>query len=490
MTNIYRDIAERTGGDIYIAVAGPVRTGKSTFIKRFSELLMLPNIPEGHLRSRVVDELPQSGAGRTIMTTQPKFVPSEAVNVTLEEGVSCNLRLVDCVGYLIPEVLGHMDGENPRMVTTPWFDHDIPFTEAAEVGTTKVIVEHSTVCLVMTTDGSITEIPRSNYLEAEEKAINAAKGTGKPFVVVVNSTDPKGDTARRTAGEIAEKYGVIAAPMDVKTMNQGELKELLTRILYAFPLKLLSVEIPSFMRALPKEHPLIKSVLETIGRLSPELNAVGDYEKLRAALGELEDFKKASLEEAELGAGNVRIALEPEEGIFYRLLSEECGLAIEDDYALLSAIKEFAAAKKAYDRIEGALKQAEQTGYGVVSPSLSEMELLEPEIVRQGTRYGVRLRAKATGLHVIRVDIDTEVNPIVGTEEQANNLVSYLEKAAAADPASVWEISFFGKSLLDLVSEGMKGKLGGMPEPVQQRMQNTIERMVNNGCNGLICIML
>ena len=474
MKDIYKDIAERTGGDIYIAVAGPVRTGKSTFIKRFSELLLLPHMENEYEKDRLTDELPQSGAGRSIMTTQPRFVPAEAVNVTFEEGVSCRCKLIDCVGYMFPGAVGDREGEGPRMVTTPWFDHDIPFSQAAEVGTTRVIEEHATISIVMTTDGTITDIPRESYLEPERQAIEAAKAAQKPFVVVVNSVEPESETARSLAEELSESYGVSAVAMDVKAMSGQELRDLITRILYAFPVKLVEISVPGFLRALSGESPLMEGVLALLRELSPEVQTVGDCEKLVTGMQTLNHFKKAEWEGADLGTGTVTLVLTPEESMFYTLLSEETGVDIADDFALFSAIREFAAAKRAYDRLSNALEEAEQTGYGVVTPSMEEMELMEPEMFRQ-------------------VDPVTNMpsnSAILSLAEQAKNLMEHLNAARQEDVNALWQTSFFGKTLQDMVTENMQGKLGGMPVNVQQKMQGTIERMVNEDCNGLICILL
>ena len=358
-------------------------------------------------KDRLTDELPQSGAGRSIMTTQPRFVPAEAVNVTFEEGVSCRCKLIDCVGYMVPGAVGDREGEGPRMVTTPWFDHDIPFSQAAEVGTTRVIEEHATISIVMTTDGTVTDIPRESYLEAERQAIEAAKAAQKPFVVVVNSVEPESETAKSLAEELAENYGVSTVAMDVKAMSGQELRDLITRILYAFPVKLVEISVPGFLRALSGESPLMEGVLAMLRELSPEVQTVGDCEKLVKGMQTLDHFKKAEWEGADLGTGTVTLVLTPEESMFYTLLSEETGVDIADDFALFSAIREFAAAKRAYDRLSNALEEAEQTGYGVVTPSMEEMELMEPEMFRQGGRCGVRLRARAKGLHIVKVDIDT-----------------------------------------------------------------------------------
>lgn len=487
---LYQDIAKRTQGDIYIGVVGPVRTGKSTFIKRFSELLMLPNIENDYIRARVVDELPQSGAGRTVMTTQPRFIPNEAVEITLEENVTCSVRLVDCVGYMIPDAVGATEDGEARMVTTPWFDHDIPFEEAAALGTRKVITEHSTVGVLVTTDGTITDLPRESYLQAEEQAITEVQATGKPYVIVVNSADPNGDAAVQTAESIRSRYGVEPIVLNLLQLSEKTLNELLTEMLYAFPLKLINVTLPSYMRALPNAHPLLQTVLEPLTQVLESVHSVRDCTKVIECLSNMENFKPAFMESLSLGDGTAVIALRPEEGVFYSVLTDACGCEIHDDYELMSAISDFVAAKKAYDRISDALEKAKQTGYGIVPPEPSEMELLDPEIVRQGSKFGVKLHAKASGLHIVRVDIDSEVNPIVGTEQQSEALLRYLNDTFEGDPTAIWDTNLFGKSLYDLVLEGMRGKVNGMNDSVQQQMQGAIQEIVNSNCNGLVCIML
>ena len=487
---LYQDIAKRAQGDIYLGVVGPVRTGKSTFIKRFAELLLLPNIENEFVRSRVIDELPQSGAGRTVMTTQPRFVPSEAVEITLDENVTCSVRLVDCVGYMVSDAVGATENGEMRMVTTPWFDHDIPFSEAAAIGTRKVIAEHATIGILITTDGTITEIPRESYLEAEAEAIRAVQETGKPYLVLVNSSDPDGAAAEETAAYLKETFGVEPLVLNLMQLSEKTLGELLTEMLYAFPLKLMSITLPSYLNALPPTHPLLKSVLDPLREILPTVRSVRDYQRVLDALSMPERFKPALLESLSLGEGTAVIALRPEEGVFYSVLTEACGTEIHDDYELMSAISDFVAAKKAYDRISDALEKAKQTGYGIVPPDPSEMELLDPEIVRQGSKFGVKLHAKASGLHIVRVDIDSEVNPIVGTEQQSEALLRYLNDTFEGDPTAIWDTNLFGKSLYDLVLEGMRGKVNGMNDEVQQKMQGAIQEIVNSNCNNLICIMI
>lgn len=488
-TQLYEDIAMRTQGDIYIGVVGPVRTGKSTFIKRFADLLVLPNIENEHVRARMIDELPQSAAGKTIMTTQPKFVPNEAVRIALGEDRFCSVRLVDCVGYMVRGAMGHLEDETPRMVHTPWAEGALPFEEAAEIGTHKVITEHSTIGVVITTDGSITELERECYPEAEARVITELKQTGKPFVVVVNSIDPDGEAAQRVREQIETTHGVTAICLNVMMMSASQAADLLEQILLEFPLRMVEIRIPSFMRALPAEHWLMQRVLLPVTSAVPKLKSVRDYRSLIDELSNIEQFLPARLDTMLLGSGIARIVLQPEEGLFYDILGEACGCDIHDDFALMSAMKEFVQAKTEYDRIANALQQARQTGYGVVPPALEEMELEEPEIVQQGGRFGVKLRAKASGLHVIRVDIDSEISPIVGTEQQSETLVQSLMDTFESDPAAVWQTNIFGKTLYELVQDGMSGKIDSMSDHVQIKLQNTLQRIVNEGCNGLICIM-
>ena len=487
---LYSDIAKRTQGDIYIGVVGPVRTGKSTFIKRFVELLVLPNVDNEHLKARIVDEMPQSANGRTIMTTQPKFVPNEAVQLAFDDNCVCNLRLVDCVGYLVPGAVGHLENDAPRMVRTPWNDREIPFEDAAEIGTRKVMTEHSTIGVVMTTDGSITELPRENYVDAEERVIAQMQSTGKPFVIIVNSTDPEGDAAQSLRSALEQRYGASVCCVNVLQLTLTRIQELLEQILLEFPIRLIEVKLPSFMRALPKEHPLVQRVMLPVLGALPKLSRVRDYEALLRDLSSIEQFAPARVERVLLGSGVAQLSLQPEDSLFYEVLSEQCGCEIGNDFELIGKLREFVQAKSEFDRVSGALSDAKSFGYGMVPPDIDDMELEEPEIVRQGNRFGVRLKARASGMHVIRVDIDSEVNPIVGTEQQSEALVHYLTDTFETDPQAIWQTNIFGKPLYDLVREGMEGKVNRMPMEVRNRMQGTLQRIVNEGCNGLICIML
>lgn len=486
---LYRDIAERTQGDIYMGVVGPVRTGKSTFIKRFMELLIIPTINDRYERERIIDELPQSGSGKTIMTTQPKFVPNEAVHLELEDRTAFSVRMVDCVGYMVPGALGSAEEEVPRMVRTPWYDYDIPFEEAAETGTRKVITDHSTIGIVVTTDGSITQLPRSAYVDAEERVINELKSQTKPFIIILNSTHPDSEETQNLRAAMQEKYGNTVVSMDVLNMNTAQACDVIEQVLMEFPLRIMRFDIPSWMQAIPQEHWLVQRLLQPIMGVLPNLNRMRDYELALDALSDVDGFNPARAQSIELGSGNVSINVNPVEGMFYEILGEECGVEIKDDYHLMSTIKEFVAAKREFDRLSDGLSAAQRTGYGLVPPIMDEMELVEPEIIQQGNRFGVRLKARASGLHMIKVDIETELSPLVGTEEQSEELVDYLMNTFEKEPTKIWQTNIFGKSLYDLVRDSMTNKVNRMSDDVQQKLRDALQRIVNDGCNNLICIM-
>ena len=489
-SQLYQDIALRTGGDIYFGVVGPVRTGKSTFIKRFMDLMVLPGMEDEFAKARLTDELPQSGAGKTIMTTQPKFVPNQAVELFVDENVQARIRMVDCVGYMVEGAAGHVEDDMPRMVRTPWFEHDIPFEEAAEIGTRKVITEHSTIGVVVTTDGSITDIRRESYVAAEERVIRELQEQGKPFVILLNSQAPQTEVCIALAQNLEEKYGMTVLPIDVLHMDAMDIHDILHGVLMEFPIRNIRIGMPSWLSALTSEHWLLQRVLTPLYDALEDMRRMKDHPMLLAALSGMEGFEDAVLRGVSPGTGEIALELRPASGMFYSVLGEECGYQIKDDAHLIQSIKAFVQAKQEYDRLKGALDAAEATGYGMVAPSMSEMVMEEPEIVQHGGRFGVKLKARASGLHMIRVDIGAEVSPLVGTEEQSEAFMSYLRETFATNPSKIWDTDIFGKPLYDLVRENMEGKVNRLPPEAQQRLQQTIERMVNDGCNGLVCVLL
>lgn len=489
---LYHDIAKRTQGDIYIGVVGPVRTGKSTFIKRFMDALILPEIENAYIRERVVDELPQSGSGKTVMTTQPKFVPNDAVVIHIggEADAELSVRMIDCVGYMVEGALGSYEEELPRMVRTPWFSYDIPFDEAAELGTRKVITEHSTIGIVMLTDGSITGIPVEAYAPAEEKVFAELRKTGKPFAAVLNSINPNDPDVVALAESLSAKYSTDVIPLDVMNMSVEDIQRLLESVLLDFPMRTLTVEIPAWVKALGIEHPLVQSLLEMTKKAPDELSRMRDHAALAQAFNEHPDFYAPELVKVTLGDGCATYRIMPHEDVFYRILSEECGYEIQNEAQLISTIKDFVDAKREYDRVELALNAANECGYGLVPPKIDEMQLERPEIIQHGTRFGVRLKAHASGLHIIRVDLESEVNPLVGTAEQSEELISYLMDKFETKPDEIWTTNIFGKPIYDLVRDGMSSKVNRLPVEVQMKLRDTINRMVNDGCNSLICVML
>lgn len=489
---LYRDIAKRTQGDIYIGVVGPVRTGKSTFIKRFMDTLIVPEIKNEYIRERVIDELPQSGSGKTVMTTQPKFVPNDAVSLRLggDDSAELSVRMIDCVGFMVDGALGNYEEDLPRMVRTPWYEYDIPFDEAAEIGTRKVISEHSTVGIVVLTDGSITGIPQEAYSGAEEKVFEEIKRTGKPFAVILNSTHPASEETAALANRLGEKYSVDVLPVNVMDMTVDDINRLLENLLLNFPLRSVMIEMPGWLKLIDNDDPIIKSIIDPLKESMPQLNCMKDHDAIRRALSGIEDFNDAALIKLTPGDGTVLYKLTPKDNVFYRVLSRDCGYEIKDEFELMRSLKDFVAAKTEYDRIESALKSAAEFGYGLVPPKIDEMQLDKPEIVRHGNRFGVKLKAHASGLHIIRVDIESEVNPLVGTEEQGEELAGYLMNTFETNPDELWATNIFGKPIYDLVRDGMTGKVNALPPDVQMRLRETINRMVNDGCNGLICILL
>lgn len=488
--SIYKDIAERTQGDIYVGVVGPVRTGKSTFIKRFMDTLVLPNIENDAMHDRAVDELPQSSAGRTIMTTEPKFIPENAVEVQLPDNASFSVRMIDCVGYIVPSSLGYVEGDKPRMVRTPWFDHEIPFNQAAEIGTRKVITEHSTIGLVVTTDGSISDIPRDEYEEAEERVISELKELNKPFIVLLNCTYPQSDSAKNLADTLSEKYTVPVLPVNCLELTETDIKEILTQVLFEFPIREIAVDFPSWLVSLPADHWLRSAAYAAVNTAAQEMNLVRDVAILTEELKNCEYITDARVTGMKLGEGTAWISVTMNGDLFYTVLSEKTGLEIDGEQGLISRMCELAEIRRQYNKLKSALDEVEATGYGIVMPTIDELTLDEPEIVKQGGRYGVKLSASAPSIHMLKANIQTEVAPIVGSESQSEELVKYLLKEFEEDPKKIWDSNIFGKSLNELVNEGLRNKLFHMPADARMKLQETLERVINEGCNGLICIIL
>lgn len=489
-SRLYRDMAARTGGDIYLGVVGPVRTGKSTFIKRFMDMLVIPHMEDSHRRERATDELPQSAAGRTIMTTEPKFIPEQAAAISLDDVSNVRVRLVDCVGYIVPSALGYIEEDQPRMVKTPWYDEEIPFNMAAEEGTRRVINDHSTVGLVVTTDGSITDIPRSEYADAERRVVQELQALNKPFTVLLNAVNPYADSTLQLAEKLTAEYGVPVVPVNCQTMTEQEMVIVLEAVLSQFPLCQIGVLLPPWMMRLNRDHPLRCAVVDAIKSACGSVSKVGEMESVVHKIEGCEYVEGARVREIDMGTGCAGITVTLLPKLFYQILGEATGLDISDDGALMSVITEMAATCRKYEKVRSALEQVEATGYGIVMPEMEEMSLEEPEIIRQSGRYGVRLRASAPSIHMMKAQINTEVSPIVGTERQSEELVSYLLGRFEEEPVKIWESNIFGTSLYGLVNEGLHNKLVHMPEDARLKLKETVERIINEGCNGLICIIV
>ena len=487
--DIYEDIAERTGGDIYVGVVGPVRTGKSMFITKFMESLVIPNIVNKFSKERAIDELPQSAEGKTIMTTQPKFVPSEAVNINLDN-VDLNVRLIDCVGYMINGALGHEENDKPRLVKTPWDNKEIPFEDAAEIGTKKVIEDHSTIGILVTTDGSISDIPRASYLEAEERVASELIERGKPFVVVVNSTHPEAPETKNLTNTLSQKYGCEVLAINVKEMNEQDIENIFAKVLLEFPIKSIKATLPEWLQALPYDNEIIKNIVNEIKKFGDNVTKVGEVNKNAVAFAENEDFEPITVDTVKMGEGTIYYDVKPKQQLFFKVLSNECGYTIKNNFELVTYLRDLAYAKQEYDKISSALEQVKQTGYGIVEPRVEEIQLDEPQIVKQGGKYGVKLKANAPSLHIMAVDVETEVSPLVGTQSQSEDLVNYLTEQCEKDPASIWQANMFGKSLQSLVCDGIHNKVFHMPVEAQRKMRKTLGRIVNEGKGGIICILL
>ena len=487
MENIYADIAARTGGNIYIGVVGPVRTGKSTLVKRIMEALVIPGISDPYRKERARDELPQSGSGKTIMTTEPKFVPEEAVEICPDGATRLRVRLIDSVGYMIPGAVGAEEEGVPRMVTTPWYDEEIPMTQAAELGTKKVMADHSSIGLVVTTDGTITDIPREDYVEAERRAITDMRRTGKPFLVVINSRNPEGQAAQDTARYIREQFGVEPMVVDGQTLDAEGIGKMLRSLLYTFPMTELRVYLPRWLDALEKNHPVKESLYQALLQQAGQIQNLGQAQTALAPLEELPEVQSYTLRGIDLAEGIVSVAIALPETLYYEILSSKAGVPIESDAQLLALLMELAQVKQEYDKISDALASVKATGYGVVMPAAGEMKLEKPEVIRKGGAFGVKLKAGAPSIHMVRVDIDTEISPMVGDEKQSRDLIDRL---TGEDPEKLWQSNIFGKSVYDMIQEGLTAKLVQLPEEVRVKFRSTLTRIVNEGATGLICLIL
>ena len=487
---LYQDISSRTDGDIYIGVVGPVRTGKSTFIKNFMDLLVIPNIDNSYKRERALDELPQSASGRTIMTTEPKFVPNEAVEITLDGNIKFKARLVDCVGYLVNNAIGYLEDNIPRMVKTPWSDEEMPFGEAAEIGTKKVIQDHSTIGILVTTDGSFSGISRDDYILAEERVVRELKELNKPFVIVLNTVAPYSDYSRDLANSLEEKYDCPVIPTDCSNLSLYDINEIFSKVLYEFPIERINITYPKWVDGLEDSHWLRKELNLEIKQTFSGISVIKQANFAVTNLQNTEIIQSTSIQEINLGNGNITVEINLKEDLFYKVLTAVSGQNINNEFDLFSAFYNFSKIKCEYDRIAPALEEVKAKGYGIITPSMDDLILDEPEMVKQGSKFGIKLKAKAPSIHMILTDVETEVSPIVGSEKQSEELVKYLLEEFESDPKKIWESNIFGKSLHELVNEGLQNKLEKMPEDAQMKLQETLERIVNEGGGGLICILL
>ena len=490
MNNIYEDIAKRTQGDIYIGVVGPVRTGKSTFIRKFMENLVLPNIENEFKRERTQDEIPQSGSGKTIMTVEPKFVPADGVEIKIKDTVSLKVRMVDCVGYIVDGALGHEEEGKQRLVSTPWSQEAMTFEKAAEIGTKKVIRDHSTLGIVVLTDGSVTGIDRKNYLSAEERVINELKSLNKPFAVVLNTLDPYSESTELLRSELEEKYDVPIVPLNVLAMDEEDIENVMETVLYDFPLNEIRINLPKWVEGLEINHWIKNNIIFTLKQSIAEIGKLRDVDSIVKGFSELEFLEDTEVENVELGEGVISIDLTAKQDLFYNVLEEKSGFKIDGDHQLLNLVTKLSRVKNEYDKIESALYDAKTKGYGVVAPSLDELSLEEPEIIKQGKQYGIKLRANAPSLHIIKADISTEVSPIVGNQTQGEEMIKYLLDTFEENPSELWASNMFGKSLNDLVKEQLQSKLYTMPEEIRVKIQKTLQKIINEGSMNIITILL
>lgn len=488
-SDIYLDIAKRTNGDVYIGVVGPVRCGKSTFIQKFIQNFVLDNIANKHDRARANDELPQASAGNMVMTTKPQFVPNEAVKIKINNTIM-SVRLIDSVGYMVDGAVGAFENDKPRLVKTPWSEEAIPFVQAAVIGTEKVIKDHSTIAIAVTTDGSFTDIPRENYVEAERRTIKQLQATGKPFVIILNTSTPGEENVRKMADNMKNEYQAPVLVMNVNELNKEDVDKIMTEILKEFPLEVVNIKIPKWLKPLPVDNPTVKEILDTIMESIDDAGRIGEYDTNKILFENSESFEPILNTSVEMGSGAISFEVVPKPDLFYKVLSYSCGMEIKDDYELVNCLKDLTTAKKKYDKISTALDKVNETGYGIVIPTIDEMELKEPEIVRQGGKCGVKLRAQAPSLHIMKVDVETEVSPIMGGYEQSEELVKYLLQEFENNPQGIWQTNMFGKSLESLVNEGLNNKLTSMPVNLQNKLRRTLSRIVNEGKGGILCILL
>ena len=487
---IYQDIAKRTDGDIYVGVVGPVRTGKSTFIKKFMEQFVLPNIDNEYKKERAIDELPQSASGKTIMTTEPKFVPNEAVLIKVQGNAKMKIRLVDCVGYLVNNAIGYLEDDMPRMVKTPWSDEEMPFEKAAEIGTKKVIEEHSTIGILVTTDGSITDIEREDYVEAEERVVSELKAINKPFVILLNSENPESEECKKLSEELEEKYKSKVIRVNCTKITDMDMENIFSNLLYEFNIQRINIDFPRWVDGLEDTNELKENLYKNIKEIFENVCKLKDIDSCKNSLEKVDIINRVNIDNIELGTGEATIKVELNEDLFYRVLTDITGVCINNEGDLFSTISEFSKIKKQYDKIEYALYEVKEKGYGIVNPGIDDLILEEPEIVKQGSKYGVKLKAKAPSIHMIKVDTETEVSPIVGSEKQSEDLLKYLLSEFENDKQKIWESNIFGKNLHELVNEGLQNKLMRMPEDARHKIQETLQRIVNEGSGGLICIIL
>ncbi|MHC1694816.1 MAG: stage IV sporulation protein A [Eubacteriales bacterium] len=487
---IYKNIAERTSGDIYIGVVGPVRTGKSTFIKRFMETLVLPNMTDPYGKERARDEMPQSAAGKTVMTTEPKFIPDEAVEIKLPENTSFKVKMIDCVGYVVPGAIGYYEDGNARMVMTPWSNNAMPFDMAAEMGTKKVINEHSTIGMVVTTDGTFGDIPRANYIDAEQRVVNELKQINKPFVIVLNSAYPEKEESVALAYQLEDKYNVPVALVNCLDLSDEDIKSIIEMVLFEFPIKEIAVNMPDWINSLEPNHWLNASIKESIMKCANNSSKVGEIKTVFKQMSDNANIRDFKTNKISLGQGTAEISIELDSGMYYKIMSEMTGFEINSEQDIMPLLKKLSVIKTRYDKVAPALDAVENKGYGIVLPGVDDLTLEEPEIVRQSGGYGVKLRASAPSIHMVKANIQTEISPIVGSEKQSEDLVKFLLHDYEENPRMIWESNIFGKSLHELVNEGLNTKLAHMPEEAQGKLSETLQRIINEGSNGLICIIL